>query len=75
MKPSCYNCAYRADVIGSCHSQCVNGIAYLLGEGVEPKPIVTGTPHGIENGWFFWPLNYDPIWLESCTGFVAKAKE
>lgn len=22
--------------------------------------------HGIENGWFMWPYNFDPVWLERC---------
>ena len=29
-------------------------------------------PHGIRNGWFCWPYNYDPIWLVCCDGFEAK---
>jgi hypothetical protein len=20
-------------------------------------------------GWFVWPLNFDPVWLENCDGF------
>ena len=30
---------------------------------------VKGNPHGIKNGWFNWPFNFDPIWLEACDGF------
>ena len=33
---------------------------------------VTGNEHGIESGWFNWPFNFDPIWLETCDGFEAK---
>lgn len=33
---------------------------------------VTGNPHGIRSGWFMWPVNFDPVWLESCTGFEPK---
>ena len=33
---------------------------------------VTGNPHGIRNGWFAYPFNFDPIWLESCDGFAEK---
>lgn len=32
-------------------------------------------PNGIKNGWFFWPLNFDPVWLENCDGFTAKKKQ
>lgn len=33
---------------------------------------VTGNPHGAKNGWFCWPYNFDPVWLESCAGFEAR---
>ena len=32
---------------------------------------VKGNPHGISHGWFNWPWNFDPIWLEECDGFEA----
>ena len=32
---------------------------------------VVGSPHGIRKGWFSWPLNFDPVWLEKCNGFEA----
>lgn len=35
---------------------------------------VRGHPHGIENGWFNWPFNFDPIWLEHCDGFEERAR-
>ena len=53
----------------------------LAGVGrVAPMPIgtmskdikVVGNPHGIERGWFNHPMNFDPVWLESCTGFDPK---
>jgi hypothetical protein len=25
--------------------------------------------HGILKGWFNWPVNFDPVWLENCKGF------
>lgn len=31
--------------------------------------------HGIVNGWFQWPYNFDPTWLEECKGFQAKKGE
>jgi len=33
---------------------------------------IAGDPHGIKNGWFMWPLNFDPIWLRNCDGFERK---
>jgi len=35
---------------------------------------VKGHPHGIKNGWFIWPFNFDPVWLENCDGFTPKEK-
>lgn len=34
---------------------------------------IRGNPHGIKRGWFNWPLNFDPVWLENCDGFKEKA--
>jgi len=33
---------------------------------------VVGNLHGIKNGWFNHPFNFDPTWLESCDGFEVK---
>lgn len=33
---------------------------------------IKGNKHGIENGWFNWPVNFDPIWLENCDGYKPK---
>lgn len=60
-KPNCYECKHRGEVLGSCHSSCGNR---------EAK--VTGAEHGIRRGWFFWPYNFDPVWLKSCNGFEAQ---
>ena len=32
---------------------------------------ITAMPHGISNGWFYWPYNFDPAWLLTCKGFEA----
>lgn len=33
---------------------------------------VSGDEHGIRSGWFNWPLNFDPVWLQTCDGFEAR---
>jgi hypothetical protein len=33
---------------------------------------VKGNSHGIRNGWFNHPFDFNPVWLEECTGFKAK---
>jgi len=60
-KPNCYECKWRHDLPGDAHSGCGNNRAH-----------VQGHPHGLRMGWFFWPYNFDPTWLESCDGFEAK---
>lgn len=27
---------------------------------------------GIKKGWFNWPYNFDPVWLQRCDGFEAR---
>lgn len=80
-KPNCYKCEYRGTVPGSCHSSCnhpkvkdnqltslMSGFLGIQMQGLE----VIGSRHGRENGWFMWPMNFDPVWLESCDGFKTK---
>ena len=28
--------------------------------------------HGIKSGWFNFPFNFDPVWLEECNGFAPR---
>ncbi len=63
-KPNCYECVHRRAVPGDSHSRCNNHQAN-----------VTGNPHGIQSGWFMWPVNYDPTWLVSCDGFSRDATD
>ena len=62
-KPNCYECAHRRTIPGDAHSRCNN---------LEAK--VKGHKHGINSGWFRWPLNFDPIWLLECDGFSTDEK-
>jgi len=54
----------------------VNAILASVGR-VAPVSIDTGlnikgSEWGIRKGWFNWPYNFDPVWLENCDGFVAR---
>jgi len=88
-KPNCYKCKYRGECPGSAHSRCVHPkvtemnplqamsdlISMMRGVVTEVKGLkVKGNPHGIRNGWFAWPFNFDPVWLEECNGFENKVK-
>lgn len=30
---------------------------------------IKGNPRGMSKGWFNFPFNFDPVWLENCDGF------
>ena len=66
-KPNCYDCIHRGDLPGDCHVQCLHPGRKALN--------VEGNPRGIKRGWFFWPYNFDPVWLQACDGFTAKAAD
>ena len=79
-KPNCYECKYRGKVPGDAHSCCkYPGNDIDMFSVFEPKNVanaiklnVTAREHGVKNGWFMWPVNFDPTWLISCDGFAAK---
>lgn len=33
---------------------------------------IQADPHGFRMGWFWWPVNFDPAWLQNCDGFTPK---
>lgn len=68
-KPNCYTCRHRRNVPGDAHSSCQLGVDHFIHSG--PRPMVQGNSHGIRQGWFFWPVNFDPIWLESCDSYAT----
>lgn len=41
-------------------------------QGQAEGIVVKGNKYGIQNGWFNHPFNFDPCWLEECTGFKQK---
>ena len=70
----CYECAHRRTILGDAHTRC--GYPDLDGPmsvaDVYRNLEIKGDPHGIANGWFCWPFNFDPTWLQRCTGFSPK---
>jgi len=86
-KFDCYKCKYRGEIPGDCHSCCHHptlgnvdsnmfGALMQLMEGTFSDGIkklnIRGNAHGIRSGWFMWPANFDPLWLENCDGFAPK---
>ena len=61
MRGKCYECKYRGTIPGDAHSKCTN-----------PYSVVIGDPHGVKNGWFLHPFNFDPNWLIYCDSFEQE---
>ena len=59
---NCWNCKHKRNISGDAHIQCV-----------KPDPEMKGNPHGIKKGWFFYPINFDPVWMEKkCSNFERR---
>jgi len=90
-KPDCYACQHRREVPGDAHSRCVHpAIGELQPEDILLALCGKGSPawqkaadelkiqanyHGIKQGWFAWPMNFDPTWLGRCEGFKKDEEE
>ena len=84
--PNCYKCKHRGTIPGDCHSMCHHpkveqdsnpfGALVDMISGKNNQAAIDlgikGNAHGIRSGWFMWPANFDPTWLESCNGFKEK---
>ena len=85
-KPDCYQCVYRGSLPYSAHSECNHPYAlepsnrlatpYFLLIG-KRSPLmklmnVSAHQHGIDSGWCMWPIDFDPVWIETCDRFKAK---
>lgn len=80
-KQDCYKCEYRGEVPGDAHSCCNHpsvecdpwdaALAFIKRRG-SPLDILANE-HGVSHGWFIWPVNFDPVWLENCEGFKEKS--
>jgi hypothetical protein len=79
-KVSCYDCKHRGEVPGDAHSSCNypgtnSGLLDMFNPNNRPiakKLNIQADAHGIASGWFMWPCNFDPVWLENCDGFESK---
>lgn len=76
----CYKCKYQKDLTWSAHSECTysesHGVDKINALWMHMRGLVgdsvVGSEHGIKNGWFMWPVNFDPVWLEKCDFFHDK---
>lgn len=76
-KPNCFECRHIRNVPGEAHKKCEHPKANMgVMMGVTANELkVSGSAHGIRMGWFYWPLLFDPVWLNACDGFEEKEKE
>ena len=51
MYNECWTCKHKRTVPGNCHIACAN-----------PDPKMTGEAHAIRQGWFMYPVLFDPTW-------------
>lgn len=79
-RPNCYDCKFRGNVAGSRHSNCAydgnktNVFDFLSSNNIENAQIldIKAVQHGVNKGWFNWPVDFDPNWLVNCNGFTAS---
>lgn len=64
-----------AGAVGKRGGDSLMAMASQFGEGPQRAADllhIRGNYHGIKNGWFVWPVNFDPTWLENCDGFTLR---
>ena len=63
MMRECWDCAHKRKVPGNAHIMCT-----------MPDAGMSGNKHGIKNGWFMYPLLFDPVWkTKLCSNFKPKS--
>ena len=66
-KKTCYGCEHRGTIPGDAYSKCNFS---WENSGIEQP---AGAEHEIKSGWWFFPHNFDPVWMkEECGAFSAK---
>ncbi len=83
--PNCNKCIYRKSIPGDAHLECAhpsienNSLGVFLAlmginSNIAKDLNIRANPHGIRMGWFNWPMNFDPTWLENCDGYKEDEK-
>lgn len=76
----CYKCKWRRSLPYDAHSACnhplIGGelgmLTAMFTDGARKRLNLSGYYQGIKNGWFYWPINFDPLWLKTCNGFEQQ---
>jgi hypothetical protein len=63
----------RCNVIKSTNNEKSEELEFLIATGaftlinsITKEELVKLDSHGVRSGWAQWPINFDPIWVESC---------
>ena len=79
MTHNCYTCKHRGEVPGSAHSSCNSittqnpiHIAMYMHQNQGQTENLKLNSHGMRKGWAFWPVNFDPVWVDQCNFYEAK---
>ena len=61
----CEKCVYQRDIPGNAHIAC----AFNWQQSGLKQPKFNG--NRLQQQWFLFPFNFDPIWSDNCKGFSA----
>lgn len=62
MMTECNTCTNAAEVPNNCHIRCD-----------KPDPDMTGDKYGMSQGWFIYPMLFDPVWkTKFCNNYEKK---
>lgn len=77
-----HSCCKHPDLNGATNDPAANIMAIFASVGrvspqidiqaISDKFQIKANYHGIKKGWFNWPWNFDPVWLENCNAFEDK---
>ena len=81
----CYKCKHRGNIEGNTHNCCNHPligdytdllVKLVRHKGNLPDEVkdfnIVANSHGVKQGWFFWPMDFDPVWLNNCDKFETK---
>ncbi len=64
-----------AGIVGKRGGPELVAMASAFGEGPQAAMRalnIRAAEQGVRQGWFVWPVNFDPTWLDNCDGFTAR---
>ena len=59
---NCNKCMFKQNIPGDTHVSCRRTLTKVIGIN----------QHGVSNGWFAFPFNFDPMWADGCDAYVPK---